>query len=49
MYDMTRDYVLKLINKEIGRSCPEPVTDYEQGYADALNFLLKRLDELKDG
>ena len=44
MYDTTRDYVLKIVNNEIGRSCPEPVTDYEQGYYDALNWILKHMD-----
>ena len=47
MYDPTRDYVLKIVNKEIGRSCPEPVTDYEQGYHAALNWILKHIEEMK--
>ena len=47
MYDVVRDYVMKLLNIEIGRSCPEPVTDYEQGYHDALNWMLKHMEEIK--
>ena len=50
MYDISKDYMIKKIDAELKGMCFEPVTDYEEGYIDALNWMLELLDKMdKDG
>ena len=47
MYDISKDYIRKNIDAELKELCPEPVTDYEEGYIDALNWILELLDKME--